>query len=282
MGSAALAGPNAGGTLVLALSEGTVYTTDVPSYCGSTTASSCDDVVATSNVTDDNSVLNVLAAFPPPGGRLAGITWGILYDEANVFLNAFGSCGDFEIADPDWPADGSGTAVTWGTAETGQLIEVYWFAGYGYAGFSLALAPHPTQGGNFADDSIPAESDPIAGFGRFGWGIPGSTPCPSTQPQTEACCFPDGHCQDLLPQDCIAQGGIPQGQGTACAGIQCPPPPPQGACCVDGVCIITTRTGCDAQGGVYQGDGTDCGPPDPCQPTPVKDSTWGSLKSNYR
>jgi hypothetical protein len=39
--------------------------------------------------------------------------------------------------------------------------------------------------------------------------------------QNEACCFPDGHCEDVLPGDCTAMGGMPQGPGTDCATINC-------------------------------------------------------------
>ena len=42
--------------------------------------------------------------------------------------------------------------------------------------------------------------------------------CP---PVTQACCFPDGHCEELLETTCIAQGGIPQGPNTVCPGTVC-------------------------------------------------------------
>lgn len=40
----------------------------------------------------------------------------------------------------------------------------------------------------------------------------------------EACCFPAGGCDDLLPDDCTAQNGLPQGADTTCAD-GCPAPP---------------------------------------------------------
>jgi hypothetical protein len=39
----------------------------------------------------------------------------------------------------------------------------------------------------------------------------------------EACCLADGSCQNLLPEDCLAQGGTPQGPGSTCDGVVCPP-----------------------------------------------------------
>jgi hypothetical protein len=288
MGTAALAGPNAGGTLILALSEGTVYSPDID-YCTAVTTPDCAGAVARADGVTDGAfpaVINVLAAFSPPGGRLSGITFGVSYNPGLGRISDSGGCGDFEIPDGDWPADGSGTAVTWGAAQTDPLVPVYWFAAYsyGYANpFVLTLAGHPTQGGNFADDDIPANLDPIEGYGVFGFDTDGSVPCPPDQPpQTEACCFEDGSCQDLLPDECTAAGGTPQGPGSACAGTQCPPPPPVGACCRDIVCTIATQADCEGQGGVYQGDGTDCDP-NPCEePTPTQETSWGGLKSVYR
>ncbi|MFH1419466.1 MAG: IPTL-CTERM sorting domain-containing protein [Planctomycetota bacterium] len=75
----------------------------------------------------------------------------------------------------------------------------------------------------------------------------------------EECCFEDGTCAFLTPDDCEAANGTPQGAGTTCD--------PAGACCLpDGSCIITTETCCEALGvdGTYQGDGTDCLPTGAC------------------
>lgn len=41
---------------------------------------------------------------------------------------------------------------------------------------------------------------------------------------TQGCCFPDGSCEDLDADDCIAAGGAPQGGGVDCADVECPPP----------------------------------------------------------
>jgi hypothetical protein len=42
-------------------------------------------------------------------------------------------------------------------------------------------------------------------------------------PLEEACCYPSGICEDLPSADCLAGGGDPQGAGSTCAGVQCPP-----------------------------------------------------------
>ena len=41
---------------------------------------------------------------------------------------------------------------------------------------------------------------------------------------SQACCFKDGHCEDLTPTECKRKGGDPQGSGTNCATTKCPQP----------------------------------------------------------
>ena len=73
-----------------------------------------------------------------------------------------------------------------------------------------------------------------------------------------ACCLPDGSCELLLPNDCAAQGGQFEGQGTDCASVTCVQP--DAACCfpASGGCLDLTQVDCDLTGGLWQGFGTDC------------------------
>jgi len=67
----------------------------------------------------------------------------------------------------------------------------------------------------------------------------------------EACCFPDGWCIDLFPDDCLAQGGIPQGESTVCTESE--------ACCFqDDTCAMVDPLCCDDLGGVPLGAGSVC------------------------
>jgi hypothetical protein len=78
-----------------------------------------------------------------------------------------------------------------------------------------------------------------------------------TAAQPEACCFADGGCVDLLADDCLAQGGTPQGEGTSCGTVSCPLP--LEACCyADGSCTDLDANSCVASGGTPQGAGTAC------------------------
>jgi len=76
---------------------------------------------------------------------------------------------------------------------------------------------------------------------RWFWEIHGAQ-------EPEACCFPDGTCQDLFPVDCFNQNGTPMGMGTACAFIDCPVF--DEACCLpDGSCAMMTQDVCRSMGG---------------------------------
>lgn len=71
-------------------------------------------------------------------------------------------------------------------------------------------------------------------------------------PVTGACCQPDGSCSDLTAEDCALAGGEFKGDGTECAGRNCPTESDEGACCLrTGECVFGTRGECDALGGKF-------------------------------
>src|SRR5690606_16286304 len=52
-----------------------------------------------------------------------------------------------------------------------------------------------------------------------------------------ACCLPNGTCDRMTEADCAEANGTFQGQGTGCAGTECPLPQQSGACCLpNGTC----------------------------------------------
>ncbi len=279
------AGPNAGGTLIIHTPEIAYCGDDSEGYCGDFGMPlSCEEATAILPQSDFSYLFLVLAAFAPTQApRLSGVAFGVVYDESHIFLTGAQSCGDFEIATDGWPGSGSGTAVTWNTAQTDILTKVYTFAGYEYYGLVgyVALTSHPTQGAVFADDSIPSEIDPIAALGTLGFnGYPGDVPCPGHPPLPGACCLPDCSCEVLHEPDCHAAGGDWYGEGVVCDPNPCSCPE-TGACCFpDMSCSIRSQAECDEAGGFYMGGGTLCDP-NPC-PTPVQDSSWGKVKSLFR
>ena len=80
----------------------------------------------------------------------------------------------------------------------------------------------------------------------------------------QACCLPNGFCQDADPVCCVASGGSPQGPNSVCLGVECPPEP-NGACCFDtdndGIpesCAVTNTVQCNNLSGTFQGPGSTC------------------------
>jgi len=79
-----------------------------------------------------------------------------------------------------------------------------------------------------------------------------------------ACCFQDGSCgDDIFDVACESEGGIHQGPGTRCSGVECPPPEPDELGCCEGVrgnpCVdgldptdpATNQERCENNGGAW-------------------------------
>jgi len=189
-------GPNGGGTLLLHASPTIQYTTD-QQYCGSSGLGAPDSVLA--ELPGETGLRptifhSIVASAEDARTRLSGVSFGLEYDEDRVAILASGSCADFQLPTGDWPASGAGVALTWNEARTDRIIEAYWFAALTYAGplpSYIVVVPHPTAGGQFADDSVPAQLDPIAGYGSLGIGVPGIAPIPCSAPTGSGASLPD-------------------------------------------------------------------------------------------
>lgn len=256
------AGPNLGGTLIVHANPSIVYTTDVSNYCGQSGLGNCADGTFRHDGADP-VVFFIMAAFPASSSpRLSGVVFGIDYDATHVTLLASGLCGDFQLPTNGWPGPGEGNAITWNTAQTGHLVDIYWFAAYNYLSPSPAMfsiTDHPVRGGGccFADDAVPANLDPILAYGALGFDQPGVPACPDGG-ATGACCFGDCSCEILSEIECAVQGGDFHGTGVSCDPNPCCPPA-LGACCLGCECVVLTAADCAAQGGEYQGDNVACG-----------------------
>lgn len=219
-----LAGPNAGGTLVVHANTAIIYSGDT--YCGDANLSSC--AAATTTVNGNGTfVFFVLAAFPSPGGRLSGATFGIAYDPTHINLVDSGSCADFELSTNGWPGPCSAIALTWSLPQVSPIVPLYWFAGYSYSVTAPTLfcaAPHLDDGGYFGDDSVPSQLDPIAGYGALGFNTPGIAACPSSGSiASGGCCLADC-CQPLTEVACAGLGGRYIGDDVACDPDGCSTP----------------------------------------------------------
>lgn len=221
---AASAGPNAGGVLILHANTNLQVSTEPTNYCGQSGLEQCAAAVTSlpGGGPEDQTVWFVLAAFSPEANpRLAGIAFGVNYDQ-EIVVSYYDGCGDFELSMQNWPASGSGTAITWNSPHTGHLTEIYYFVGYGDVAEPryFATAPHPTGGGVFADDAVPGNIDPIAAYGVLGFNTPGSLPCGGER--VGACCFGGiGGCEVIGADLCHFGDGVYQGDGTNCDPDPC-------------------------------------------------------------
>ncbi|MCG8409593.1 MAG: hypothetical protein MI923_30675 [Phycisphaerales bacterium] len=181
-----------------------------------------------------------------------------------------GNNSDSEMDDPDPSCTGSGSDDIWWVytaTDTGSLLIDTCGTFLDVDGVDTILAVYDACGGNELDcddDCRSASADPqaacrdeaqsgtatrdscvcidvtageqvwiqVQGFlGDVGAITLNITPlgCP---PETEACCFNDGSCQDLTEDDCIAAGGNAQGLGTDCGTLDppCPVVPDNDTC----------------------------------------------------
>ena len=260
-----LAGPNAGGTLVVH-DTGLFYSGDVPAYPSA--VPECEEIDSDLPLDFPTGaqgvVWKVYAAFPVCGSgpRLKAFVMGSAFPEEVVVLagGVPDPVADFEIPQDGWPYEsGGGVGIAFGTVKTDPVNEVYWLGGYAYAtGVLLSVTPHPVGETIFVDDSVPGIVDPVAGFGSIGFGVTGVTPCPVGGLEG-ACCFTDGTCEMLCFEDCEPAGGV--FLDGSCDPNPCEDLTP-GACCLpSGECVFLGQSSC------YMLYGTYVGPLEPCTPT---------------
>lgn len=215
IGGSALAGVNAGGTIIVH-DANIVYTDTMLDYCAQgTIPANCESADTQINSWAHDVVWTIYAAFPGNSSpRMKELSFGIEY-LGMVVVHDSGPCAGTDIPDAGWPATGTGTHLIWDSARTDRLVPVYWFAGYEYYGDPglFRLTPHPSLGGQFTDDSAQPEVDEIAGYGSLGFNWDGTLPCPGG-PITGACCTPDGTCTMTIEGDC---GHDWHGEWTSCA-----------------------------------------------------------------
>jgi hypothetical protein len=264
--SPVLAGPNAGGTLIVHdtglgyTSTSSLYPSTPPIDCASTD----NEMPAEIPPGAEGRIWKVYAAFVPgTSPRLKALAFGEAFQTELVVVSSGGlpdPAQGLEIAQNGWPdADGGGVAMTFNAAKTATISEVYWFGGYARDPTPglWSTAPHPVQTSIFVDDAFPSHADVIAGFSSIGFGMPGTTVCPLPE---RACCFSDGVCQVLAPAACQAAGG----NFDLSAGCAPNPCPQTGACCFpDESCHVLDAAACAQMGGLNQGYGIPCDP-SPC------------------
>jgi hypothetical protein len=186
-----------------------------------------------------------------------------------------GTTGNFVFTDPvDGPLDSRDTDWYRFTLATEQLVTVTMEGGFNSSlvgivntnGIDDCSLVSEFLTSAVADECVVASVQALLGPGT--WYVFASTadfvgvPCGSEyqltitceDPPAVACCFGDGTCLDLLPNDCAAQGGNPGALGSDCSTSICTT-----ACCfADSSCQDLGVDDCVAAGGIVQGEGTTC------------------------
>ncbi|MBT5583663.1 MAG: hypothetical protein HOI89_08950 [Phycisphaerae bacterium] len=128
---------------------------------------------------------------------------------------------------------------------------------------SNTMNPSLTCANNFSSSSI----SQISGFANS---ISGCLHVPGP---SGACCIGSG-CQQQSQTECVAIGGVFQGDGSLCADVTCESA--SGACCLtSGTCATVSESQCAAVGGTYYGDGYPCDA-ELCLPEPTGACCYGS------
>ena len=229
--SVALAGPNAGGTIIAHDASIAFTGCDGPCCGQGVVLTSCGaaDVELDGSNSTNQGLWKIYACFPRAASpRLAAISLGIHYPSGSsgISIVAFGPCGvtsGYEFPEPGWPGNDSGDAMAFTPVMTATVNEIYWFFGYTKSAgahniFQLRDNPDPNLGGAFADDASPANVDPIAGYGSMGFDTPGTVACPDA---LGACCDDNTGACTLVPLSDCAPPERWQGSGS-CNPNPCP------------------------------------------------------------
>ncbi|MBU1700161.1 MAG: T9SS type A sorting domain-containing protein [Candidatus Eisenbacteria bacterium] len=201
-----VAGPNAGGVLVVHHDPELVYTAGV---CDSLVVpSDCTELNPTAAADGSPQLWFVLAAFPDSlANRFSTVVFGLGdYDDTDLVIGAAGPCATFgtplEIPSPGWPGPNSGTAVSWAPAcGSGGLVPVYWFVTYAYAQGSIPLGDYyPNQSSAFVSCGSLPEEDTVSAFATMGFGTPGENQCPIAEGQGDDFDWPEDDDPDW-PED---------------------------------------------------------------------------------
>jgi hypothetical protein len=236
-----------GGVFIAHYPSGIQFSSDPPAegwcqhYLDGFAISACEDQVNRID-TSQNVVWFVLSAWDE-SKRFCGVEFGLgSYSPDAFVLGDFGPCfpnEGLEIPTSNWPGPNQGTAVVvTQDAWTGNLVPVYWFAGYAYSAGVVPLSIDPATGfGGWTSCEEPPMTSAATGFGGMGLFRDGIYVCPGP-------------------------GGLgPQGQGV-------------GACCLGEYCRLLTAQECEsAQGDFHPGNGS-C-TPNPCILTGLKSPDGG-------
>jgi predicted outer membrane repeat protein len=209
----------------------------------------------------------VLAAWEEPKVMI-GFEFGFSeYDPALFSFVDWGFCsqgGAIQLPFGGWPGPQAGTMVAAIGDESwsGNLLPIYYFAGYAYSQGVLPLGVNPRTGTALFAAAHPGsaviDSYDVLCLGSLGLFTNGVSCYPEPGLEPRACCLGD-ECQELTETECLDQSGVWLYAPT-CDPQTCPA---LAACCVGDLCALAQVEECDAAGGVWHLGAQSC-VPSPC------------------
>ena len=265
---AVFAKKNAGGVLVLHCATQVSPETPADKLCEAAILSQSSDALTRFPGDGKRVVVFVYAAFDADSVvDMRAVTFGLRFT-ANVKIAGSGICngGGLAIPTPGWPSSGTGVSFMFDPSSKERMVPIYWFlvscVGPGY--FEVTPNPNQHMGGNFADSSVPALLEPVAGYGAIGFDLEGSIPVPGQLVPSGACCLGERTCIQFTKEECLYYFGEWLGPSIDCAKDDpCQPEADFGACCMSAGCQTLTRRECTKQGGTFLGEKVPC-QGDPC------------------
>ncbi len=204
------------------------------------------------------------------------------YDAEAFLFTGHGPCfpeAGLEIPMATWPGPNAGTSIViCGSPWSGNMVPVYFFAGYAYSTTVIGVGANPNTGrGGTGNCIAPPQVWPAATFGAMGLFTDGVFSCPAA-----ACCI-GADCHLVTENECQDLQGVWHPSWPNCDGEPCETGGPQPVvCCIGNSCYLLTPAECFALGGEVHSGWLFCDP-NPCEPqTPVRSSSWGQVKWLYR
>jgi len=171
----------------------------------------------------ETQVWYVIAGWEDPKD-VCGFEFGLgAYDPTTFYFQAWGNCGanGTELPTGGWPGPEQGTTLGFSDTMSGDLVPIYWFAGYTYSSGQIPLSVNVDSGvGGFQNCLTPAHNFSATCFGVLGVNSDGVECHPGSGAAEYACCI-GLDCFVMTETDCSTAGGSWLGVGVTCDPDPC-------------------------------------------------------------
>ncbi len=179
---------------------------------------------------DAGSVWYVIAAWNE-SKQFCGIQFGLGDYNSNIYeIVDSGACLDnvLEVPTTNWPGPNEGVAAAaTDSIWSGNIVPIYYFAGYAYGTGIIPLSVDPSDGNCRVGNCLsPSEAWNIQGLGGMGIFRDGTYECPTSTTSVRVCCI-DEVCYLDTSVACTQNGGDWFSELYTCDGNPCVTSAPQ-------------------------------------------------------